>query len=84
MSAMSRQRSHAWARAAFTAALRLYPPSYREEYGREMTLVLVDRLRHIDGVRAIGVSASAILGVFLDAPREHGRILAEDLGSPRA
>jgi hypothetical protein len=49
-----------------------------------MTLVLVDRLRHIDGVRAIGVSASAILGVFLDAPREHGRILAEDLGSPRA
>ena len=33
------------ARALFAATLHLYPASYRDEYGREMTLVLVDRLR---------------------------------------
>jgi putative ABC transport system permease protein len=67
-------------RALFAAMLHLYPSSYRDEYGREMTLVLLDRLRAED---TLGARAAAFLGaagaVVMDAPRQHAIVLAQDL-----
>ena len=58
------------ARALFRAVLRLYPASYRDEYGREMTLVLVDRLRaEHTAVARVVVSLGAIAAVLADAPK---------------
>ena len=68
------------ARALFGAVLHLYPASYRDEYGREMTLVLLDRLRaeQMAAGRAV-LFAGAIVAVLVDAPRQHAHILAQDL-----
>jgi putative ABC transport system permease protein len=63
----------------FRAALHLYPAAYRDEYGREMTLVFIDRLRDARGARRVWTAVGAILAVVLDAPRQHLRMLAEDL-----
>ena len=68
------------ARRLFEAVLHLYPASYRDEYGREMTLVLVDRLRAEPTALARVVAiAAAIVSVFADAPRQHAAVLAQDL-----
>src|SRR5688572_3170360 len=68
------------ARALFAAVLHLYPASYRDEYGREMTLVLVDRLRaeHTAVARAV-LLLGAIAAVLADAPKQHVLVLAQDL-----
>jgi hypothetical protein len=68
------------ARRVFGAVLHLYPASFRDEYGREMTLVLVDRLRgeHNAAARVFVVFA-AIAAVFADAPKQHALVLAQDL-----
>ena len=68
------------ARAAFGAVLHLYPGSYRDEYGREMTLVLVDRLRgeHSAAARVV-VLLGAVAAVLADAPKQHGIVLSQDL-----
>jgi putative ABC transport system permease protein len=68
------------ARALFGAVLHLYPASYRDEYGREMTLVLVDRLRgeHHAAAR-VAVLLSAIASALADAPRQQVLVLAQDL-----
>jgi putative ABC transport system permease protein len=68
------------ARALFAAVLHLYPASYRDEYGREMTLVLIDRLRaeRTAGARAVLI-LGAIAAVFADAPKQHAFVLAHDL-----
>jgi putative ABC transport system permease protein len=68
------------ARALFMAALHLYPPAYREEYGREMTLVLLDRLRNeTSGVLRAWMALVAILSVAVDAAGQHVRLLGQDL-----
>ena len=68
------------ARALFAAVLHLYPASHRDEYGREMTLVLMDRLRaeHTAVARVI-VFLGAIAAVLADAPKQHAVVLAHDL-----
>ena len=71
--------SQSWARAVFSAVLHLYPTAYREEYGREMTLVFEDRLREARGVPWVGTALAAILAVLIDAPGQHLRVLAADL-----
>jgi putative ABC transport system permease protein len=73
-------RVERWARALFGAALHLYPASYRDEYGREMTLVLIDRLRgeRTAAARIVGV-LGALASVLTDAPRQHAVVLARDL-----
>lgn len=73
-------RVERWARALFAAVLHLYPASYRDEYGREMTLVLVDRLRaeHAAVARVV-VLLGAIAAVLADAPKQHALVLAQDL-----
>src|SRR5574341_1121072 len=54
----------------FAASLHLYPASLRDEYGREMTRLLADRLRHAtDGVEAALLWLQAIGGVLLEAPK---------------
>jgi putative ABC transport system permease protein len=64
----------------FATALHLYPASYRDEYGREMTLVLVDRLREErHAVARAAVLLSALAAVLADAPRQHALVLAHDL-----
>jgi putative ABC transport system permease protein len=73
-------RLERWGRASFGALLHLYPASYREEYGREMMLVLIDRLRaeHHAAARA-AVVLGALSSVLVDAPRQHLIVLAHDL-----
>ncbi|HET9370574.1 MAG TPA: ABC transporter permease [Vicinamibacterales bacterium] len=68
------------ARALFAAVLHLYPASYRDEYGREMTLVLVDRLRAERSAAARVVALlAAVAAVVVDAPRQHAVVVAQDL-----
>jgi putative ABC transport system permease protein len=68
------------ARALFAAVLHLYPASYRDEYGRAMTLVLVDRLRgERDAAARIVVLVAAVTAVVADAPKQHAFVLAQDL-----
>src|SRR5918999_4616132 len=68
------------AQRLFGAVLHLYPASYRDEYGREMTLVLVDRLRGERNAAArVVVFIAAIASVFADAPKQHAFVLAQDL-----
>jgi putative ABC transport system permease protein len=68
------------ARAWFAVVLHLYPASTREEYGREMTLVLVDRLRdeHHAASRVL-VFLGAVASVLADAPKQHALVLMQDL-----
>ena len=73
-------RAQSGARAVFRAALHLYPAAYREEYGREMTLVFVDRLRReTSGLLQVWAALGAIASVMLDAPGQHLRVLVQDL-----
>jgi putative ABC transport system permease protein len=73
-------RAERWARSLFEAVLHLYPASYRDEYGREMTLVFVDRLRgeHHAAARLV-VVLGAVASVLADAPKQHALVLAQDL-----
>ena len=77
---MSVQAGERRARALFQAILHLYPAAHRDEYGKEMTLVLLDRLR--DERRAgarVFVFLSAVASVVADAPKQHAIVLAQDL-----
>jgi putative ABC transport system permease protein len=68
-----------WMRAVFGAVLHLYPAAYREEYGKEMTLVLVDRLRDARTGLWMWTALAATLAVVIDAPGQHLRVLAADV-----
>ena len=73
-------RAERWARALFGAVLHLYPASFRDEYGKEMTLVLVDRLRGEHNAAArVAVLVAAIASVLADAPNQHALVLMQDL-----
>src|SRR5687768_17757817 len=64
----------------FAAVLHLYPASYRDEYGREMMLVLVDRLRaEHTAVARVVLLLGALAAVLADAPKQHALVLAHDL-----
>lgn len=69
-----------WARGAFRRLLHVYPAPFREEYGKEMTLVLVDRLRaETHTLTRCLVVIGAVSGVLADAPRQHLSVLMQDL-----
>ena len=73
-------RVERWARASFAAVLHLYPAPYRDEYAREMTLVLVDRLRaEHTAVARVVVFLGAIAAILADAPKQHTLVLTQDL-----
>ena len=67
------------AQALFSVVMHLYPASYRDEYGKEMTLVLIDRLRAEGGAARITALIGAIAAVVADAPRQHAHMLMQDL-----
>lgn len=64
----------------FCWLLLLYPRAFRDEYGREVSLALTDRLRNASGPaeRAV-VWLEAFIGVLREAPKEHLAILHGDL-----
>jgi len=63
----------------YRACLRLYPGDFRDEYARELTLVLADRLRDESSpVLRLAIWLHALLGILIEAPLEHLRVLAAD------
>src|ERR1700686_2190460 len=65
---------------AFGALLLCYPAEFRQEYAREMALVFVDRCRaqrSLAGLLAVWLNAAA--GVLMEAPKEHGLMIMQDL-----
>ena len=68
------------ARALFAGVLHLYPAHYREDYGKEMTLVFLDRLRaETSTVSRLFATLAAVVSVVMDAPGRHLDVLAQDL-----
>jgi predicted permease len=60
--------------------LTLYPAAFRDEYHRELMLVFVDRYRHAAGRwERIRLWLEALVGVLAEAPKEHGRMILQDL-----
>jgi hypothetical protein len=70
--------------SAFRALLRLYPGEFRDEYGREMAMVLSDRYRDAASSweRSL-IAMEAIIGVLSHAPKEHFHMILRDLPMPR-
>ena len=65
---------------AFRALLALYPAAFRDEYGRELALVFVDRYRDADGPWARArLWVEAVAGLLADAPKVHGRLIRQDV-----
>lgn len=77
---MPSTRFERYARALFGALLHLYPAAYRDEYGKEMTLVFIDRLR---GETSHTWRLFAALGAYgslvMDAAGQQAQVLAQDL-----
>src|SRR6476646_523679 len=65
---------------AFRALLALYPAAFRDEYGRELYLGVVDRYRDAasTGNRA-RLWLEAVVGIVTEAPKEHARMIVDDL-----
>ena len=65
---------------AFETFLSLYPAAFRDDYGRELTLVFIDRYRDASGRwdRA-RLWAEAIVGIAAEAPKEHARMIFQDV-----
>ncbi len=66
---------------AYRALLTLYPSPFREEYGRELSLIFVDRYRDASSAwdRAV-LWFEALTGIATEAPKEHARMMGHDLG----
>jgi putative ABC transport system permease protein len=60
--------------------LTLYPAEFREEYGRELCLVFVDRWREQRSPAGLlMVWLEALAGIFHEAPKEHANMILQDL-----
>jgi putative ABC transport system permease protein len=69
------------ARALFRTLLHLYPAPYRDEYGSEMTLVFVDRLRDEPNTAwRLLAALAAFRSLVIDAAGQHIQVLAQDVG----
>ena len=77
---MNVHRPEPWGVRAFRALVTLYPATFRDDYGRELTLVFVDRYRDAPGFAArMTLWFSAIAGVLREAPQEHARMIGRDI-----
>src|SRR5262245_22635629 len=66
---------------AFRALLALYPAAFRDEYGRELSLVFVDRYRDAaNSSERILLWFEAVVGILTEAPKEHARMIVHDIG----
>src|SRR5215208_130031 len=76
-------RVPAWADRLYTALLRAYPESFREEYAGEMRAAFRSRWREERQARGLkGVTAlwlSVLLDTLTTAVRTQGEILSQDL-----
>jgi len=65
---------------AFEKFLSLYPAAFRDDYGRELTLVFIDRYRDASSRRdRARLWAEAIAGIAAEAPKEHARMILQDV-----
>lgn len=65
----------------FRKLLALYPAACRDEYGRELALVFVDRYRDAVTPRdRARLWLEATGGILVEAPKEHARMIRQDLG----
>jgi putative ABC transport system permease protein len=65
---------------AFRALLALYPAAFRDEYGRELSLVFADRYRDAAGTwDRMLLWLEALAGILTEAPKEHARMIRADL-----
>ena len=66
---------------AFRALLGLYPAAFRDEYGRELSLIFVDRYRDAANPwERIRLWLEAVAGIVKEAPKEHARMISRDVG----
>jgi predicted permease len=73
-------RKEALSVRAFQALLALYPAAFRDEYGRELALVFVDRYRDAGGQwERVRLWLEAVIGILAEAPKEHCRMILHDL-----
>ena len=64
----------------FRALLTLYPAAFRDEYRRELVLAFVDADRGSAGAwDRVRLWLTALMGVLVEAPREHARMVLQDL-----
>ncbi len=64
----------------YRGLLFLYPSEFRDEYGRELCLVLTDRSREERSwVGLLLVWLRAVLGILTEAPKEHYHIMINDI-----
>lgn len=64
----------------YQALLRLYPAEFRDEYGRELCLVLRDRYRQQrSALGVLLVWLHAAWGIAKEVPREHWHMILQDL-----
>jgi putative ABC transport system permease protein len=71
---------HHWSVRGFRALLSLYPGEFRDEYGRELAMVFADRYRDASSVsERVIVWTEALFGVIKEAPKEHVRMIRQDL-----
>jgi len=64
----------------YRGLLLLYPAEFRDEYSRELCLVLLDRCREQRSRLAVLlVWIHAALGVLTEAPKEHYHVMLQDL-----
>jgi predicted permease len=66
--------------ALYRALLRLYPASFRAEYGEEMCTIFARRRRDATGMAAtLALLLEAFVDVAVNALRTHGDVLRQDL-----
>jgi putative ABC transport system permease protein len=64
----------------YRGLLWLYPLEFREHFSQEICLLLADNLRaQSNGRRRFAVWLAAVAAVFVDAPREHYRMIRQDV-----
>jgi predicted permease len=69
-----------WSARAFRTFLALYPAAFRDEYNRELMLVFIDRYRNATGRwDRVRLWLDALIGILREAPKEHGRMILQDL-----
>jgi hypothetical protein len=73
-------RLERFARVLFRALLHLSPAAYRDEYGKEMTLVFIDRLRdEANNAWRVFAALGASGSIVIDAAGQHLQVLVQDL-----
>jgi hypothetical protein len=64
----------------FRALLALYPAAFRDEYGRELTLLFIDRYRDATGPwHRATLWLDVLTGLAVEAPKERCRMILQDL-----